>query len=126
MANAINGPTPHEALPRSEWNGAAQAGQPERTAAALPAAEPAAAPVSRAGKAADAAAVEDAARRFEEFVRMVQRDLEFRVDEATGRTVIIVREAQGGAIVRQIPREDLLNAAAKLSEVSGLLFQAEA
>lgn len=46
------------------------------------------------------------------------RDLQFSVDQASGRTVITVKEAATGAVVRQIPAEEILAIARHLD--SGL------
>jgi flagellar protein FlaG len=44
-----------------------------------------------------------AVTRLNEFVQNVQRNLEFKVDDATGCTVVTVRDAQTDEVVRQIP-----------------------
>lgn len=52
------------------------------------------------------------------------RNLEFRVDEATGHTVITVRDASTGDVIRQIPNEEALAIAQRLDANSGTLLDA--
>ena len=67
-----------------------------------------------------------AVEEINEFVKLAQRQLEFTVDEDTGRTVITVRNAETEEIIRQIPPERALAIAKNLQEGQGLLVQAEA
>ncbi len=48
--------------------------------------------------------------------------LEFSIHEETGRTVIKVIDQQTGKVIKQLPPEELLDLAAKLEEMSGVLF----
>lgn len=54
------------------------------------------------------------AKQIESYLRSVGRQLEFRVDDATGDTVITVRDAQTGEVVRQIPGDETLRLARAL------------
>jgi len=42
------------------------------------------------------------------FVQQTNRNLEFAVEESSGRVIITVREAETGNIIRQIPPEEVL------------------
>ncbi|MFH1991817.1 MAG: flagellar protein FlaG [Pseudomonadota bacterium] len=53
-------------------------------------------------------------------------DLQFSVHEASGQTMIIVREESTGEVIREIPPEEILNLAAKFDEMIGLLFDKKA
>lgn len=75
---------------------------------------------------AAADAVIKAVREINDFVKLVQRHLEFTVNEDTGRTVITVRDSETEEVIRQIPPERVLAIAKNLQEVHGLLVQAEA
>jgi uncharacterized FlaG/YvyC family protein len=55
--------------------------------------------------------IEAVARQLETFVKSVSRSLEFHVDEASGRMVCSVRDAQTGDLIRQIPNEEVLRMA---------------
>jgi len=51
-----------------------------------------------------------------------QVDLQFSVHEASGRTVVTVKDGLTGEVIREIPPSELLNLAARLDEMIGLLF----
>lgn len=51
-----------------------------------------------------------------------QVELQFSVNEASGRTVVTVTDAQTGEVIREIPPPEQLNLAARLDEMIGLLF----
>lgn len=54
-------------------------------------------------------------------VQMVQRDLNFKVDDSTGQVVIKVIDGQSGKLVRQIPSEELLELAERFEEMRSLM-----
>ncbi len=60
--------------------------------------------------------VKQAAKQVNDFVKQLDRNLEFSVDESSGRVIITVREPETGKIVRQIPPEELLVIAKLVSE----------
>ena len=60
--------------------------------------------------------IDRAANKVNNFVKQIDRNLEFSVDEASGRVIITVREPETGKIVRQIPPEELLVIAKLVSE----------
>ena len=51
------------------------------------------------------------AQQLESFLKRVSRELEFHVDDASGRVVCSVRDAQTGDLIRQIPNEEVLRLA---------------
>lgn len=57
------------------------------------------------------------------FMESSQRNLNFRFDEASGRTIITVVNPQTNEIVRQIPPEELLSLARTMRD-AGMLFDA--
>lgn len=59
-------------------------------------------------------------------VQVLQRDLNFSVDDSTGQVVIRVLDGDSGKVVRQIPSEDILRLAERLDEMRSLLFEAKA
>jgi flagellar protein FlaG len=61
----------------------------------------------------------DVARRLEQFLKESGRDVEFRVDDAAHATVITVRRADTGEVVRQFPTEEALALLRRLNEQSG-------
>ncbi|MET0534939.1 MAG: flagellar protein FlaG [Steroidobacter sp.] len=71
------------------------------------------------------AEVKQAARQLETFMESMNRYLEFRVDQDSGRTVVTVKDKTTGDVVRQIPTEEVLRLAHNLGGKgrTGLLNQ---
>jgi flagellar protein FlaG len=67
----------------------------------------------------------EVANDLTEMVSMMQKGLKFSVDEESGKQVIKVQDVSSGDIIRQIPSEEALKLAEKLSEVSGILMKIE-
>jgi len=59
--------------------------------------------------------IEQAVAQIQEFIVQSERDLDFRVDDATGRTVVSVYGGSG-ELIRQYPSEEILKIAATLQE----------
>lgn len=70
--------------------------------------------------------VESAVSTIQEFVQSVRRNVNFSLEDASGRVVVKVTDASSGDIIRQIPSEEALQLAESLEEVRSLLFKAEA
>lgn len=49
----------------------------------------------------------------------------FDVDEATGQSVVRVLNKETGELIRQLPPEEILILAAKMKQLSGLIFSQE-
>jgi flagellar protein FlaG len=69
--------------------------------------------------------VKQAARQLETFMQSMNRYLEFRVDQDSGRTIVTVKDKSTGEVVRQIPSEEVLRLAHNLGGKgrTGLLNQ---
>jgi len=78
------------------------------------------------GAAVDRDRLQSAVSDMQDFVQSVRRDINFQLDDTSGRVVINVTEATSGDVIRQIPSEEALRLAENLSEVRSLLFEAEA
>ncbi len=63
----------------------------------------------------------EAVDRLNEHARRQGRNLSFSMDEKVNRTVITVKNAQTGEVVRQIPDETLLKVAHSIEDFKGLL-----
>lgn len=74
----------------------------------------------------DAAELRTAVSDIQNFVQSVRRDINFQVDDESGRVVVNVTESGSGNVIRQIPSEEALRLAENLSEIRSLLFEAEA
>jgi flagellar protein FlaG len=83
----------------------AQPVQPARPQAAVQA------PVQQAKPKHEPADIEAVAKQLESFLKRVSRSLEFHVDDASGRMVCSVRDAETGDLIRQIPNEEVLRMA---------------
>lgn len=59
------------------------------------------------------------AERLDEFLRESGRSVEFRVDDDAHATIITVRRADTGEVVRQYPTEEALALLRRLNEQSG-------
>lgn len=70
--------------------------------------------------------VERAMSSIQSFVQAIRRDLNFDLDESSGRVVVKVTDSVSGDVIRQIPSEEALRLAESLEEVRSLLFKAEA
>ncbi|MBW3164302.1 flagellar protein FlaG [Ferrimonas balearica] len=66
------------------------------------------------------------AEELEHFIGGNQRGLSFHVDEDTGRDVVVVKDIATDEVIRQIPAEEVLELAARLSDLTGMLVETEA
>lgn len=66
-----------------------------------------------------------AVQEIEKFVQSVKRNLEFSIDEPSGKVVVKVIASESGEVVRQIPNEEVLKLANSLNDASSLLFSAK-
>lgn len=53
-------------------------------------------------------ALEEAVSHLKEYVQTLQRDMDFSVDDRTGRYVVKVVDSQTQELIRQIPSEEML------------------
>ncbi|HKU15523.1 MAG TPA: flagellar protein FlaG [Steroidobacteraceae bacterium] len=85
---------------------------PVTAQSARPQAERAAAPVVQAhAPPPPPVDLEKVAQQMESFLKRVNRSIEFRVDDTSGRVVCSVRDAETGDLIRQIPNEEVLRLA---------------
>lgn len=66
-------------------------------------------------RAEDAARVEQAVSKLNDYVQSLQRDLRFSVDDSTGQAVVRVIDRSTDQVVRQIPNDVALRLARNLS-----------
>lgn len=78
-------------------------------------------------------AVSDAVKNLNDYVQNVRRDLQFSMDNDSGRTVIKVMDSETGTMIRQIPSDEILEMAefvrgmqADNNESDGLFVNAKA
>lgn len=59
-------------------------------------------------------------------IQSISRDINFQVDDSSGRVVVKVVDGSSGEVVRQIPSEEALELATRLEDMRSLLFREEA
>ena len=119
IKNSALGSMPTLRLAASAEKSATVAGEQENTQQGIQA-------VSDAQDKSARAQVEDAVSTIQGFVQSVRRNLDFQLDDSTGRVVVKVTDSESGDVIRQIPSEEALKLAESLEEVRSLLFKAEA
>jgi flagellar protein FlaG len=66
--------------------------------------------------------IESVTRQIDSFLRSINRSLQFRLDETTGRMVVSICDAETGEVIRQVPGEEALRIAQDLeNHLSGML-----
>jgi flagellar protein FlaG len=66
--------------------------------------------------------IESVTRQIDSFLRSMNKSLQFRVDESTGRMIVSICDAETGEVIRQVPGEDALRIAQSLeSRLSGMV-----
>ena len=78
-----------------------------------------------ASKDSDSSKLKTAVQEIEKFVQSVKRNLEFSIDESSGKVVVKVIASETGEVVRQIPSEEALKLADNLSNAGSVLFNAK-
>lgn len=68
-------------------------------------------------------AVREAMQEMQKSLPAMARNLQFSIDEQTGRTVVKVVDATTSEVIRQFPSEELLSIAQALDKFSGLLLK---
>lgn len=69
--------------------------------------------------------IREAVENIQEFVQSVRRDLNFSLDDSSGKVIVKVTDTHSGDVIRQIPSEEALELAERLSEARSLLFTAQ-
>jgi flagellar protein FlaG len=70
--------------------------------------------------------IDHIARALLNYVRSVQTDLSIEVHRGTGKIMVQVISKTDGKVIREIPPEELLDLAAKMEEVVGVIFNKNA
>lgn len=69
--------------------------------------------------------LENSVSQLKDLVQSVQRDLQFSIDDFSGKTVITVLDSNTSEIIRQIPSDEVLALAKNIDSLKGVLFSAE-
>ncbi len=98
---------------------------PQVVSAPAPAAKADTATSKDASPEEKAQALKSAVQDIEKFVQSVRRNLEFSIDEASGKVVVKVIATETGEVVRQLPSAEALKIADSLQNAHSLLFDAK-
>lgn len=74
----------------------------------------------------DTVALQQLADKLTQAVGMSGQQVQFSVDDATGKTVLRVTDAESGAVLRQIPGDEALSMARILDRMQGVLIRQKA
>jgi flagellar protein FlaG len=86
-------------------------------------------PVAATGKSSDSDnsdKLKMAVQEIEKFVQSVKRNLEFSIDESTGKVIVKVIASESGEVIRQIPSAEAMKLAESLHNARNVLFDAKA
>jgi flagellar protein FlaG len=83
------------------------------------------APVAAKSRDSDDTKLKLAVQEIEKFVQSIKRNLEFSIDEHSGKVIVKVIASETGEIVRQIPSAEALKLADSLANASHVLFDAK-
>jgi len=65
--------------------------------------------------------IESVTRQIDSFLRSQNHNLNFRVDQGSGRMVVTVTDGETGEVIRQVPGEEALKMAQRIEDMTGLL-----
>ena len=95
-----------------------------RNEAPVPAAEKAPEPARQvpAAPPVEIHKIESVTRQIDSFLRSMNKSLQFRLDESTGRMIVSICDSETGEVIRQVPGEEALRIAQDLeNRLSGML-----
>ena len=75
---------------------------------------------------ADPKVLQEVADRLTQAIGMTGQQVLFSVDDASGKTVLRVTDAESGAVLRQIPGDEALSMARILDRMQGVLIRQKA
>ncbi|HND36576.1 MAG TPA: flagellar protein FlaG [Nitrosomonas sp.] len=70
--------------------------------------------------------VKEAVNQIQHFTETLAPNLQFSIDEETGKTVVKIMDAQTQEVIRQFPSEEAISIARALGKIEGLLFHDKA
>ena len=65
--------------------------------------------------------IESVTRQIDSFLRSQNHQLQFRVDNGSGKLVVTVTDGETGEVIRQVPGEEALKMAQRIEDMTGLL-----
>lgn len=83
------------------------------------------APVKSEAEAKERPDLQAAVVEMNDFVQSVSRDIDFKLEDDSGRVVVSITDRETGNVIRQIPSEEALKLAESLSEARSLMLKTE-
>jgi flagellar protein FlaG len=77
-------------------------------------------------KAGEDKQLQAAVEKIQEFINKTARDINFSVDEDSGRTVVKVLDRETQEVIRQMPPQETLDLAKALDKLQGVLIKQKA
>ena len=68
--------------------------------------------------------IDAAVNNLNNIVQNIQRDLNFRVEEESGKVIVTVLDSKTEEVIRQIPAEHVLAISENIENLKGILFSA--
>jgi flagellar protein FlaG len=65
--------------------------------------------------------IESVTRQIDSFLRSQNHQLQFRVDQGSGKMIVTVTDGETGEVIRQVPGEEALKMAQRIEDMTGLL-----
>ncbi len=70
--------------------------------------------------------VQEAIDQIQKFTQTLAQNLNFSIDEETGKTVVKVMDTQTNEVIRQIPSAEAIDIARTIGKIQGTLFNDKA
>lgn len=86
----------------------------------------AAKPAPATEQPASRAAVENAVREANEFIKPISESIEFTVDSDSGKVIVKMVDKETAQVIRQFPSEEMLALTRAMDKLQGLLIQRKA
>jgi flagellar protein FlaG len=80
------------------------------------------APAPKPARPVEIPKMESVTRQIDTFLRSVNKALQFRVDDASGRMVVSITDVETGEVIRQVPGEEALRMAERIDASIGALL----
>ncbi|HTU67023.1 MAG TPA: flagellar protein FlaG [Steroidobacteraceae bacterium] len=65
--------------------------------------------------------IESVTKQIDSFLRSQNHQLQFRVDQGSGKMVVTVTDGETGEVIRQVPGEEAIKMAQRIEDMTGLL-----
>ena len=77
-------------------------------------------PPGETQKKVDPEVLEQSVAKLEQHMQSIKRQIQFEVDDSSGKTIVRVLDPDSGDLIRQVPAEEVVATAAALAEVADI------